>query len=99
MGKKNSFIEIIGENGNIYVKNPWTPNNEFQLELNSKKKGRKVYNYKESRSMWSHEVESVENDISKRLSESATVGAKLSDSLLYLRLIDKCREEIFDKFK
>tara|TARA_B110000503_G_scaffold137154_1_gene220858 strand:+ start:90 stop:1118 length:1029 start_codon:yes stop_codon:yes gene_type:complete len=95
----DSFIEIRGENGYIYAKNPWIPGREFQIELNSRNRGGKIYNYVENRSLWSYEVESIENDISKGRSESTTVGAKPSDSLLYLKLIDKCRQEIFFKDK
>ena len=83
----------------IYVKNPWTPGREFQIELNSANRGRKIYNYTENRSLWSYEVESIENDICKGKFESTTGGAKLSDSQLYLKLIDKCRQEIFFKNK
>lgn len=95
----DSFIEIKGERGSIYVKNPWTPGREFQIELNSVNRGRKIYNYTENRSLWSYEVESIENDICRGKFESTTGGAKLSDSQLYLKLIDKCRQEIFFKNK
>tara|TARA_B110000503_G_scaffold45950_1_gene75069 strand:+ start:135 stop:1175 length:1041 start_codon:yes stop_codon:yes gene_type:complete len=87
-----SFLEIVGEKGSIYVNNPWSPGQFFSIKVDSKNKGKKTYDYTSDRSMWSYEVESVEKDIFSNNRESSIDGVKISDSLLYLKFIDKWKK-------
>ena len=90
-----SSLEILGEHGSIYVNNPWTPENKFEIKLKLKKKGDKIFSFEAKKSLWSYEINSIEKDILKGKNESTTRGANLSDSLIYLKIIDKWRKNVF----
>ena len=89
-----SFIEIIGEKGCIYADNPWSPDNQYSINLSINKKGHKNFNFKENRNLWHYEIESIEKDLLLNKKESSTPGAKISDSLFYLQFIDSWKRSI-----
>lgn len=92
-----SFIEIIGSKGKIFINNPWVPNQSFSFNLYLSNKSEKEFIFNSIRSMWSYEIESIENDIFNNKLISSTPGASLEDSCFYLKQIDKWRSQVYNK--
>ena len=92
-----SFIEIIGSKGKIFINNPWVPNQSFSFNVYLSNKSEKEFIFNSIRSMWSYEIESIENDIFNNKLISSTAGANLEDSCFYLKQIDKWRSQVYNK--
>ena len=88
-----SFIEIKGEKGTISIDNPWVPQNSFNIKLKNDQKGERVFNFNETRNMWSYEIDSIEKNIFNNSFQSDLLGAKWEDSLWYLKLIDQWKSK------
>jgi predicted dehydrogenase len=91
----NSFVEILGERGSIYVDNPWLPN-EFFTIIKNNKKNRREYKFQEKQSLLELEKKNIYDDYLNFADEPSVKGADLKSSLMYLKYIDQWKNKVYE---
>lgn len=89
----NSFLEIHGEKGSIYVDNPWLPNEFFSIIKNNKK-NRREYKFQEKKSLIDLEKENIYEDYLNFVDKPSVEGTDLKSSLMYLKYIDQWKNKV-----
>ena len=81
---------IIGDEGQIIIKNSWNPNvGEIEVINNNQKK----YNFKNVKSIYSLEIENISNDILENRREASFPGVNKKEIFINSKLINEWANE------
>lgn len=86
-----SYIQIIFENGEIFIPNPWLPSKEYEIVLKKFNtiKNLKFYCYK---SLWELTTKSIYSDLISNQKKPSVFGTDINSSLEYMSIIDKWKK-------
>jgi predicted dehydrogenase len=89
-----SILEIKGEKGILSLFNPWTPNNNFKINIQKNLLYKKTYNFNCEKNLYAYQINDVVQNINKGNRETAGYGMKVLDTKICTTILGKWKQAI-----
>ncbi len=89
-----SILEIVGEKGVLKVFNPWTPSNEYKINIKKNFFNNKTYIFTCKKSLYAYQIDDVTDNINKGNKETAGHGMKWSDTKVCTNILETWKKSV-----
>jgi predicted dehydrogenase len=89
-----SILEIVGEKGILKIFNPWTPSNEYKINIKKNFFNNKTYNFTCKKSLYAYQIDDVTDNINKGNKETVGYGMKWSDTNVCTNILEAWKKSV-----
>jgi predicted dehydrogenase len=89
-----SILEIVGEKGILKIFNPWTPSNEYKINIKKNFFNNKTYNFTCKKSLYAYQIDDVTDNINKGNKETVGYGMKWSDTNVCTNILETWKKSV-----
>ena len=84
----------LGEKGILKIFNPWTPSNEYKINVKKNFFNNKTYNFTCKKSLYAYQIDDVTDNINKGNKETVGYGMKWSDTNVCTNILEAWKKSV-----